>query len=253
MRRYRQYKQVGVRKTSYKSQVQHWFTDMARRLTNLGLIALALMTVWGGLLIYRWVDAPVQAIAVISPLRQVGQVELESIVSSAINGGFLSLDIDALGFALEAHPWVAEATVRRYWPGRIEIAVIEEVAIARWGRHSFLNQRGQILPVDDTSALASLPYLSGPEGSVQVVMGEYREVSELLLAQGLKVSEFGMDQHRRWHMGLSSGISVWLGQDHALAKVRRFLRAWVYELNSRKDEILAVDARYENGVAVSWR
>ena len=253
MRRYQQYQQAAVRENPGKGLLTQWLPVMAQLLTRVGLVALAIVTVWAGVVLYRWLDAPVQAVAVISPLQQVSQVELESIVSSTINGGFLSLDIDALGDALEAHPWVAKATVRRFWPGRIEIAVLEEVAIARWGQHSFLNQRGQILSIDDTGALASLPYLSGPEGSVQEVMGEYQEVSELLLAQGLKVSEFGMDKHRRWHMGLSSGISVWLGQNHALAKVRRFLRAWVHELNARKEEILMVDARYENGVAVLWR
>lgn len=249
----RRYQQAAPRKIHGQERWRPWLAAVARVLTGIGVILVAAVVVGLSVLFYRWLDAPVRAVAIVNPLRKVSQIELESIVNSAMNGGFLSLDIDALRLALEAHPWVADVTVRRYWPGRIEITVVEEVAIARWGQHAFVNQRGQLLELGDDDELASLPHLSGPEGSVEEVMREYRDISELLLAEGLKVSEFAMDKHKRWRMKLDNGFSVWLGRQDVLAKVRRFLQIWSHDLKARSDEISVIDARYENGVAVSWR
>ncbi len=249
----RRYQQAAPKRIPDEARWRLWLAAITRVLIGVGVIMMAAVIVGLSILFYRWLDAPVLAVAIANPLHKVSQIELESIVNSTMDGGFLSLDIDALCLALEAHPWVAGATVRRYWPDRIEITVVEEVAIARWGQHGFVNQRGQISELGDADGLASLPHLSGPEGSVEDVMREYRDISELLLAEGLKVSEFGMDKHRRWRMRLDTGFSVWLGRQHVLAKVRRFLLAWSHELKMRKDEISLVDARYENGVAVTWR
>ncbi len=245
--------QAAPKRIQDESRWRPWLAAISRILTGVGVIMMAGIMVGLSVLFYRWLDAPVLAVAIANPLSKVSQIELESIVNSTMDGGFLSLDIDALCLALETHPWVAYATVRRYWPDRIEITIVEEVAIARWGQHGFVNQRGQISELDDTDELASLPQLSGPEGSIEDVMREYRDISELLLAEGLKVSEFGMDKHRRWRMRLDTGFSVWLGRQHVLVKVRRFLQAWSQELKMHKDEIAVVDARYENGVAVTWR
>jgi len=249
----RQYQQAVVRDTFWQRLNLQWLPRLGGMLITLFVVAMLCATVWAGFLLYRWLDVPVMTVAIASPLQRVSRSELETVVSATMNGGFLSLNIDALCATLEAHPWIAEATVRRYWPDRIEISVVEEVAIARWGEHSFVNNSGQIMHIDDVSTLTALPFLSGPPGSVQVVMREYRDISDLLLGHGLKVNEFGMDKHHHWRMRLDAGFAVLLGQHKVLAKVRRFLRVWVYELKERKDEVLAIDARYENGIAVSWR
>ncbi len=253
MRQITQYNQAVLKRPESQDQGWLWLSSLRRILVSLGVIGLAGLIAFGSVLVYRWIDGPVLVVAIATPLKRVNQIEFEAISSAAIKGGFLSLDLDALCAALEAHPWIAEVTVRRYWPDRIEISVREEVAIARWGESGFLNQRGQILQIDDTSDLTSLPLLSGPEGSVQQVMREYRDISELLLAQGLRVNEFEMDKYQRIRLHLNSGFSVWLGRHQVLAKVRRFLQAWASELKVRQQEIRLIDARYENGVAVSWR
>lgn len=220
----------------------------------LSIAALALLVAagWGGLLTYRWLDAPLNTIAIASSGQQVARAELEVLVNSALDGGFLSLDLDALCAALVAHPWIAEVRARRHWPDRLEIKVVEEVAIAHWGDQGFLNRQGETLHVADHRQLPALPYLSGPEGSVDAVMREYRDVSEVLLNSGLRVLEFGMDRHERRKLRLDAGFTVLLGQRRVLARVQRFAQVWVDGLRHRQQDIAGVDARYENGVAVAW-
>ena len=253
MRRYAHYPRGASRKALTRESYLPWLDGLRRALVVVAMLAsLAALTAAGALL-YRWVDAPVRSVVITSSLQRLGREEVESMITAAIDGGFLSLDIDGLCAVLETHPWIDQATVRRYWPGRIEVSIVEEVAIARWGADNYVNQRGRILPRDKVSGLDDLPLLSGPEERVEEVMREYRDISELLSSQGLRVSEFGVDEHQRWRLRLRDGIAVTLGRERLLSRVRRFMRVWEDELQARRDDIQSVDARYENGVAVLWR
>lgn len=253
MRRYAHYPRGAQRKAPLRREASQWLNGLRRLLVS-SLVLGGLMALAGaGVLLYRWVDAPVQSVVITSPLQRLGRDEVESMITTAINGGFLGLDIDGVRAALEVHPWIAQATVRRYWPGRVEVSIVEEVAIARWGADSYVNQRGRILPRQNVSSLDALPLLSGPEERVEDVMREYRDISELLSTQGLRVSEFGVDEYQRWRLRLHSGIAVRLGSEELLGRVRRFMRVWEGELQVRREDVQAVDARYENGVAVLWR
>ena len=217
------------------------------------LAALVVTLTLGSAALYRYIDRPMAYISVASPFQRVTQQEVEVLVGDISSGGFISLDLAAVRERLESHPWIASASVRRQWPDRLKLRVVEEVPIARWRDSGFLNRSGVALQATDNSALTRLPHLVGPEGSSRRVMGEYRDVSELMFAQGLKVVAYSVDKHGARSFTLGSGHEVVLGRGDVIAKVRRFLSIWQGELASRQKEIKAIDARYDNGVAVSWQ
>ncbi len=227
-----------------------------------GLKSLARFSLWAGglailtlgsVVLYRYIDRPLTRIFVDSPYQRVTQSEIEVLVGDLSNGGFISLDLVSLRERLEAHPWIASASVRRQWPDRLQLEIVEEVPIARWRDSGFLNRSGAALNATDNSSLDSLPLLAGPEGGARQVMSEFRDVSELMFAQGLKVMAFSVDEHGVRSLRLNTGHDVVLGRGDVITKVRRFLTIWQGELASRQEEIQAIDARYNNGVAVSWR
>lgn len=244
---------IAPRVPARPGRLLRWRRRALRTLWLSCVVTFVFAITLAGFLFYRWADAPVSSIAIASPMQRVDREELQSLVEGAIEGGFLSLDLAAVCAALEAHPWIASASARRYWPGRLEVSVVEEVPIVRWGQDSFVNRRGDTLAINDADSLVTLPHLSGPSGSIAEVMQEYRDVSELLNREGLKVVAFEMDAYRRWRVSLDAGFAVVLGQRDVPAKVRRFAQVWREELAARQADIAAVDARYENGVAVSWR
>lgn len=205
------------------------------------------------ILLYRYIDRPLARISVTSPYQRVAQSDIEALVGDITSGGFISLDLAVVRERLEAHPWIASASVRRQWPDRLQLSIVEEVPIARWRDSGFLNRSGVALEATDSNTLSNLPLLVGPQGSSRLVMSEFRDVSELLFSQNLKVLAFSVDQHGARSMTLDSGHEVMLGRGDVIAKVRRFLAIWQGELASKQQEIKAVDARYDNGVAVSWR
>ena len=217
------------------------------------LLAVLLIVMAGSVSLYRYIDRPLAHIAVISPYQRVTQQDIETLVGDITSGGFISLDLSVVRQRLEAHPWIASASVRRQWPNRLQLRIVEEVPIARWRDSGFLNRSGVALNATDNRALSNLPHLVGQEGSSRLVMSEFRDVSELMFSQGLKVVAFSVDAHDTRSLKLASGHEVVLGRSDVIAKVRRFLAIWQGELASRQQDIKAIDARYDNGVAVSWR
>jgi cell division protein FtsQ len=226
-----------------------WLKNLAR--FSLWVGGLAFFTV-GSVMLYRYIDRPLARISVDSPYQRVTQSEIEMLVGDLSSGGFISLDLAVVRERLEAHPWIASASVRRQWPDRLKLSIVEEVPIARWRDSGFLNRSGVALNATDNRALGNLPLLVGPEGNSRQVMSEFRDVNELMFGQGLKVVTFSVDEHGARRLKLNSGHEVVLGRGDVITKVRRFLTIWQGELVSRQEEIQTIDARYDNGVAVSW-
>ncbi len=252
-------KQRGARRNQMhrdaaRREVFTGFIGWLKRLANFSLLAGVLVVLAiGTVAVYRYVDRPFAVISIASPFQRVGQREVEALVADITRGGFISLDLAVVRERLEAHSWIASASVRRQWPDRLQVAVVEEVPIARWRNSGFLNQSGVALKAIDNSTLGDLPHLLGPEGSSREVMREFSDVSELLFAQGLKVVVFSVDEHGARSLKLASGHQVVLGRGDVIAKVQRFLTVWYGALASRRQEIKAIDARYDNGVAVLWQ
>ena len=59
--------------------------------------------------------------------------EIQAAVSDRIRGNFFAVSPADVRAGLEKLPWVRAASVRRVWPDRLEVALEEHVALARWG------------------------------------------------------------------------------------------------------------------------
>lgn len=178
-----------------------------------------------------------------------GEVIKDSVVRF-VTSSLVSLDLDVLKQELEAQPWIREVAIRREWPDRLIIHIEEEVPIARWGENSLLNQQGAIFTPPDISALMSLPLLSGPVEDAKEVMEQYLEFNQLLYPLGVRIRDLTMNARGAWTMTLTNGIVVRLGREQELARLRRlvvFLQAMGPE---RLNDVVALDLRYRNGIAV---
>ena len=63
---------------------------------------------------------PVRAIEVVTPLKQAPRAPLQNALR--IEGNFFAVDLAELRARLEQLPWVRQASVRRAWPDRVEVA-----------------------------------------------------------------------------------------------------------------------------------
>ncbi|MBI5379074.1 MAG: FtsQ-type POTRA domain-containing protein [Nitrospirae bacterium] len=113
------------RRTSWRPLL--WLTLGLGALFTLGLLLLA------GREAHRWLSAQpaleVQAVEV----RGVADIpggEMAQMLQEIKGRNFLALDLRAARDRLLSHPWIEEATIRREWTGRVQVAIRERTPAA---------------------------------------------------------------------------------------------------------------------------
>jgi cell division protein FtsQ len=139
------------------------------------------------------------------------------------HSSLLFLDVADARARLKTNPWIADATVQKLYPDRLQIAITERAAFALWqkdGRIGVIADDGTVLEPYLSRRFVSLPLFVGAGAATrakdfQAVIERYPDIRDRLRAAVL-VSE------RRWNLRLKNGIDVELPEDgieHALDRL----------------------------------
>lgn len=126
----------------------------------------------------------------------------------------IGLDLFAARARLKQLPWVADATVRRRFPGAIEVQLTEKQPYARWrgaGRVFVVERSGSTITDRGIEAFARLPLLDGA-GAPQSAATIVEEVSRRPEVKA-QVAMFQYQSERRWNLVLKNGVTVKLPED----------------------------------------
>ena len=192
---------------------------------------------------------PVRVVEVSTPLEHVSREDLQAALAHSAAGNFFAARIDDVRAAAEQLPWVRRASVRRVWPDRLEVAIEEHVAFARWGSEGLVNTRGErFAAASDTG----LPLFIGPPGSEAEITRRYARFAEVLAPLGSPLERIVLSARHGWQLRLANGLQITLGRDVDAADERlaRFVEAYARGGNVRAE---VVDLRYPNGFAVRTR
>jgi len=196
---------------------------------------------------------PVKQISVTGKLEHTRKDEIQQLIQPALSGGFLNADLALIREQLQGLPWIYEVNVRRRWPSALEIHVVEQLPIARWGEVGFLNHQAQVFQTTREGNWDDLPLLQGPEGTARVLMAGYQRLEEFLQPLRLEVTELSLDVRGQLEATLEGDTRVLLGQDEFVERVKRLVALYQGELAGRRAEVARVDLRYESGLAVVFR
>jgi cell division protein FtsQ len=192
-------------------------------------------------------------------LAHSSRAEIERAVAEPAARNFFAADLGAVRAALEALPWVRRAEVRRVWPDRVEVALHEHVALARWGDAGLVNTHGERFAARlDPERESTLPQFVGPSGSEAEVARRYRRFAAVLAPLGDAPARVVLSPRFAWQLQLASGLDLELGRDGAEpveARLARFVARYgetLGRLNRRSPggDARQVDLRYPNGFAL---
>ena len=175
--------------------------------------------------------------------RQLSQDEVLAI--GGVNGrsSLLFLDAGTVRDKLKANPWIADATILKLYPGRLQIDIVERTAFALWqqdGRLSVISEDGAVLEPYVSRRFVALPLVVGKGADVRArdflaLLDRYPQVRVVTKAV-VFVGE------RRWNLRLKDGLDIRLPENdvgNALAVLSKLDRE--ERLFSR--DIVAVDMR----------
>jgi len=200
---------------------------------------------------------PLRQVALQGALDHITREQAEAAARSGAVGTFFSVDLDAVRRAFEALPWVRKVEVRRSWPDRIQVAIEEHVALARWGADTrasrLINVHGEVFSGELADA-GSLPQFAGPVGSAQEVTRRYTAFRQALAPLKLEPRQVLLSPRYAWQLRLSNGLTLELGRDQlkepVLERLSHFVAFYAQTLGSLNRRLDYVDLRYPNGFAL---
>lgn len=182
--------------------------------------------------------------------KQVSRDDILKFAGVTGHSSLLFLDAASARARLKTHPWIADATLLKLYPGRLQIEIKEREAFALWqkdGLVSVIAADGAVLEPFIAPRFASLPLVVG--------VGAEREATGFLaliarhpqIAQQVEASVLVAE--RRWNLRLKSGIEVRLPE----TDVERALQTLVSLDRDKKllsRDIVSVDLRLADRVSV---
>ncbi|HVL37050.1 MAG TPA: cell division protein FtsQ/DivIB [Burkholderiales bacterium] len=191
---------------------------------------------------------PLAEVVLAQPVERTTRDEIAAAIEQRIGGNFFAVNPSEVRAGLEQLPWVRRASVRRVWPGRLEIALEEHVAFARWGDDALINTYGERFTARSD---ARLPLLIGPDGAEAEMVRRYGSFSAALAPLG-EIERLVLTPRHAWQVRLASGLHVMLGRDAGVAeaRLRRFAQAYPATLGRIARRHDYVDLRYPNGFAL---
>jgi cell division protein FtsQ len=182
--------------------------------------------------------------------KQLTQDEVLAI--GGVNGrsSLLFLDAAIVRDKLKTNPWIGEATVQKFYPGQLQIDIVERSAFALWqqdGRLSVISDDGAVLEPYLSRGFISLPLVVGKGAETHAkdflaLLARYPQVRAATKA-AVYVGE------RRWNLRLKDGLDVRLPENdvgNALASLSKLDKE--DRLFSR--DIVAVDMRLPDRLTV---
>jgi cell division protein FtsQ len=198
-------------------------------------------------------ELPVRKLEMAGNFQRVSKLEIAAAAAPALEESFMSVDLDAVRFRIEAIAWIDSVRLRRVWPDTLLVAFTEHRAAARWGETGLLNARGELFTDDVRQEYRELPRLEGPEGSHRRVADRYLRVRDHLARTTLTLDSIQMDPRGAFTVEFVGGLSVRLGREDVDARIDLFFDVAIPKLGSETEDARYVDMRYANGFAVGWR
>src|SRR5690348_527199 len=133
---------------------------------------------------------PVTGVELKGTLKNTSATQIRAALPRAAEN-FFAVDLAEVRASVEKLPWVRRVTVRRVWPGRLEVSVEEHVALARWGDDALVNTYGERFMAKTKEPL---PLFTGPGGSAAEVTRRYRRFEEIVAPLGTSVERVVLTQ-----------------------------------------------------------
>jgi cell division protein FtsQ len=191
---------------------------------------------------------PVSRIELKGSLKNTTRAELEAALPRAA-GNFFALDLVTVRVGIERLPWVRRVSVRRVWPGRIEVSIEEHAALARWGDDRLVNTQGETF---SARTAEKLPAFIAPAGTSAEVTRRYRRFVEIVAPLNTSVERVVLTHRHAWQLRLANGLHLMLGRDADQAEMRlaKFVEAHPASVARTGKKYEYVDLRYPNGFAL---
>ena len=222
-------------------------------MAKLVAVLVAVCTFGLALVAYIQLDQPVDRVMVRGQLDPAERQQVRAAVQRSLDGGLLSTDLDVISAGILELGWPRSVAIRRDWPGALMIEVEKPAVVARW-QDAYLASDGRVIRLPTEHG--GLPRFDCAASEPKRAMEVYHRLNEIATDAGLGIAALEENLFGEWDLTFrtpnGAAIRVRLGAESVAERLGRFAVVYRQQLAGRALEIESVDARYDNGVAVSW-
>ena len=232
--------------------------------TLVGLPVAAVLNGW--IAGSRW---PMRHLVITGEFHQVSDARVRSTVLPYVQNGFFAVDLPKVRGALARLAWVQSVDVRKRWPDRLEVSLVEYKPLARWGKGRMLSENGELFPAPmgmdarvpraqdaqerPMGAVSRLPLFEGPDARAAELMAFHSQAKPLFLGGGLQVTDVRLSARGSWSLTLSDATEIEVGRGDPQLRLARFARMLPRLESADPRQLQRADLRYTNGFALTWR
>ena len=189
---------------------------------------------------------PIATVRFTGDTARVPAADLERLAAGLRGREAREVALPAVRDAVRRLPWVRDCSVRRVFPGALEVSVEAHAPLARWDEARLVSVRGEVFAADYDGAL---PRFTGPEGSAPEMAAAWKGIGAAAAALASPVAELRLSERRAWQARLASGLVIELGRAQVEARLARFAAAWPH-IAAGAGAATHADLRYPNGFAL---
>lgn len=226
------------------------FIKQSFKFSFIGLFILSLIFVLNHLhLANRF---PIKTVKVYG-LNHVDRKEVKELLLPIVKSGFFNLNIEFIRDRLVDVPWISHLHVRRIWPDKVEVTIVEKAAVALWNNDILLSSEGELFTPRQDTYPSHLPKFIGPAGKQMVMLRFYSDMNRLLQPMHAKISLLELTPYFSWKITLNNGMTLQIGHKDVLTRLDHFVKVYPKIVGNKVDDVEYVDLRYPNGLAIRWK
>lgn len=195
---------------------------------------------------------PIRSIHLAGTFEYLDQQDIEASLQSYLGQGFFSLNIHQLQQDLHARPWTDSVSVRRIWPDRISVTIIEKTPVARWDENHLLSDKAQVYRAA-TESFDYLPEVYAANHPPAWVLNQFHRLAARFERVDEQLVSLRVDSRGALDVELINGLTIKLGRDDIERRIDRLVMIYDSQILPRRDQIQRLDLRYSNGFAVAWK
>ncbi len=195
---------------------------------------------------------PIQKVKIFG-IKNTDPQEMQHLLIPLVSQGFFGTDVSSIKERLMQLPWIAQASVRRVWPGQLNVILSERRAVANWNNRGLLSSSGEIFNPSIKTYPEGLPKLVGPSGMHIQMLDYYSKINKVLQPVHVKIARLELTSYQAWNMTFDNGIRVNAGYKDILTRMSHFVKVYPKIVGERASDVDYIDLRYENGLAIKWK
>ena len=204
---------------------------------------------------------PITQVSVMGDLKNVKQATIKNMLLKDLQQGFFNIDLNTYAQEMEAINWVAQATLRRVWPSKLEILIREHQAVAVWDDKTLISTNGILFKVDSIESFKHLAWVKGNEIDAKELLLTYSELDLLISEFNLHVVELKRVKSGEMNVTFNSKLHSIFSLQEKETQFKRFvslLESGYIKVKNEKNvmndkELKSIDMRYSNGFSVVWQ